>query len=392
MATLMVIVPDRLSDIVRKGEFPPRYYNPGDVFDEVHLVATNDDTVDPSTIRHTVGAARLQVHHLPMLPKLFLRSLGWRPQLLGAWADRAVELARSLRPGLVRCHGAHLNTFAALQIRRRLGIPYVVSLHINPDTDVRGRAVTWRDRLAAQAIRSVERISLLGAERVLPVYRPIVPYLERLGVRRFEVVYNVLDGTNLRPKTDYRLHDPPRILSVGRQFAEKNPENLLLAFCKLPLAQLTLVGDGPYHDRLRELATRSGVADRVKFERSLANDALCRSLVDYDFFAVHSEYWELSKAVIEALLAGLPTVLNRRLGEPVPELVGDHVRQVENSISGYGDAIGSLMADDRSREQLGRRAAAHAWDLWAPAKMEARVAAIYREVMSNTPRAAGHPA
>ena len=53
-----------------------------------------------------------------------------------------------------------------------------------------------------------------------------------------------------------------RILSVGRQFAEKNPENLILALHNLPRVQLTLVGDGPYHDRLRELATRSGVADR----------------------------------------------------------------------------------------------------------------------------------
>jgi glycosyltransferase involved in cell wall biosynthesis len=276
-----------------------------------------------------------------------------------------------------------LNALLAAFIRESLGIPYVVSLHINRDEDIRRRAVTWQERLQSRALDALERTALRAADRVLPVYRPIVPYLERLGVTRYEVIYNVLDAGNLRPKTDYRLHDPAKILNVGRQFADKNPDHLIGALSRLQRAELTLVGDGPYHDRLREQAERSGLADRVRFVRSTANDALCRMLGDFDLFAVHSEYWELSKAVIEASLSGLPVVVNRRRGEPVPELIGDHVRLVENTVEGYADALSSLIVDDRSRENLGRAAAAHAWERWAPAKMEARVAAIYRDLMSG---------
>ena len=36
-------------------------------------------------------------------------------------------------------------------------------------------------------------------------------------------------------------------------------------------------------------------------------------------FVVHSDIWEVSKSVLEALLAGLPVIINRRKGEPVPE-------------------------------------------------------------------------
>ena len=44
---LMVIVPDRLSELAEKGEVTRRYYNPGDLFDEVDLVLVNDDRPDP---------------------------------------------------------------------------------------------------------------------------------------------------------------------------------------------------------------------------------------------------------------------------------------------------------------------------------------------------------
>src|SRR5256885_12553081 len=61
--------------------------------------------------------------------------------------------------------------------------------------------------------------SLRSADLVLPVYEPIVPYLQKVGVSRFEVVHNALNPMCLGRKTSYRLHDPVRIVSVGRQFA-----------------------------------------------------------------------------------------------------------------------------------------------------------------------------
>src|SRR5580658_2533776 len=113
MNGLMIIVPDRISDFVNKGEIIERYYNPGNTFDEVHLVITNDDKPDPAAVQKMVGDARLFLHNLPDSRKVFVPTLGWRPWLLGPWVEKAVGLARAVRPALIRCHGALLNTFAA---------------------------------------------------------------------------------------------------------------------------------------------------------------------------------------------------------------------------------------------------------------------------------------
>ena len=47
---LLVIIPDRLSLLVRKGEVTSRYYNPGNLFRHVDILMTNDDRPDPDAL------------------------------------------------------------------------------------------------------------------------------------------------------------------------------------------------------------------------------------------------------------------------------------------------------------------------------------------------------
>jgi glycosyltransferase involved in cell wall biosynthesis len=112
---------------------------------------------------------------------------------------------------------------------------------------------------------------------VLPVYEPIVPYLRRLGVKRYEVAYNVVAGRHLRVKDDYGLHEPVRVISVGRLFEAKNPINLIHAVEELPGVELLVVGDGPLR---QELQRQAGA--RVRFAPAIPNAELCGLLADHD--------------------------------------------------------------------------------------------------------------
>lgn len=111
---LPVIEPNRLSDFVRKGENTARYYNPGNLFDDVHLLLTNDDQVSREAVQPMVGTARLTLHNLPSPKHFFLRTLGWRRPFIEGWLKAAVSCAAGIGPRLVRCHGADLNLLAAI--------------------------------------------------------------------------------------------------------------------------------------------------------------------------------------------------------------------------------------------------------------------------------------
>ncbi|WP_114860178.1 glycosyltransferase [Azospirillum brasilense] len=387
MSRLMVIVPDRLTDIIKKGEFQPCYYNPGNLFDEVHLCSTTPDKPDLAALQHTVGTARLHFHVIP--EDLDLCQRDWRRDNyapLRQWARPGVELAARIQPNLIRLHGADWNIWVAKCIREELGIPFVVSLHINPDINqprqYPGPNLEPHQIRHNEFFAYIQDEGLRAADLVMPVYEPIIPFLERVGVVSYKVCYNILDGQNLRPKERYDLAAPPRLLYVGRVFGDKNPEPIILALEQIPDATLTIVGDGPLRVPLEMMVQERNLQERVHFRPAVHNAELCRMLGEFDLFTIHTEYFELNKSLLEALLTGLPAVLNRRRGTPVPELAeANIVRFVDPTPDSYADAIRELLANHAGRAALGRRAAAHAQTRWAPALTEAKVVSIYRRFM-----------
>ena len=383
MTRLLVIVSDRVSDWVMKGEVVDRYFNPGQVFDHVDLLLTNDDSPALDALARMAGRATIAVHNLPAPHWLFVATIGWQPELLRRWRNRAVALARDLRPDLVRCHGVRLNALAALHIRRELQVPYVVSVHANLDTDhLRAARAPAHRQLAGFATQRLERSVLRGADLVMPVYESIVPYLERLGVERVRVVYNAV-GATVRHKTNWAVDARHvRTACVCRQEeGEKDPRPIIEAVAAVPGVHLHLIGDGPLHGELRNAVDASGAADRFTLTRSLPNTDVLGVLAAADLYLYRSSLFEVSKSCMEAALTGLPIVVNDRDGDPAPELRGDHVVLVDGTAAGYQAAIERLLAEDDERARLGAAARSFALAHWDPARVEAEITSIYRALM-----------
>jgi len=379
---LLVVIPDRVTEILDKGEFAPRYYNPGDFFDDVHLLLMNDDRPDPASLQALVGSAKVTLHNFA--PASFDETW-FRVPRLREWARDPVALARSIAPDMIRAYGHYTSTFAAAEMKRALGVPMLVSLHGNPDVDYyRGRlARTWRQRCEGWMSRRYEVESLRAADLVIPVYSPIVPFLDSIDVTRYEVVYNVV-GPGLQPRTVYPAKTEWRALCVGRQTKDqKNPAAIIAALEGLDHVSLDLVGDGELHDGLRQLATRNGLADRVRFHRTMANESVLELMRRADLFVYQSDNFEISKGTMEASLAGLPVILNRRPGGLADEVREGPYLVVDDNPVSYRDSIRRVVTDAALREDLGRRAAAYALNRWHPDAMEARVVEISRSLIAQ---------
>lgn len=381
MKKLLVIVPDAPSAILMKGEYQPLYYNPGEVFDEVHMLLMNDDQPDIAQLQMTVGRANLHVHNFK--PPLFRKTLGFRAFFMRIWARQAVEITKKVNPSLIRCYGHSAVTFAASEIKRRLKIPYVVSLHGNPDVDyLRGRlALSMRQRLEGVLVRQSEIIGLRCADMVLPVYSPITEYLDDIGVVDYRLAYNIL-AKGMISRDSYNVDsDRIRVVCIGRQMPDqKDPKHIIDSLVNLPNVDLTLVGDGLLHETLVDRANNLRIADRIRFIRNLSNDKALRLLVESDIFIYHSVNYEISKGTMEAALLGMPIILNERTAGLAKELLTGNFMIVEDSKSGYENGIKRLIKDDSLRERLGRGAATQAWATWDPEKMEKQIIQIYKKL------------
>lgn len=379
--TIMVVLADRISDIIAKGEIIDRYYNPGNLFRTVHFVVLNDDLPNTNALQRQAGTAQIHVHNFPSGKGLFIRTCGWRLPLLQPWAKPIINLARNVNPGLVRTYDARLQGLVARLIWDRLRIPYVISLHTNPQTD---HDPGLKASLIAALITNADRRAAAHAALVMPVYSDLMHYSRGLMTPESRIHYNVINATGLQVKEDYTLAHPPRVVTVGRQFDRKNPSNIIRAMALIPGVHLTVIGDGPLHDRLVDLTAGLGLTDRVEFIRSLSNDSLISELPSFDIFAVHNQFWGVPKTVMEAMLAGLPVVHNLNASRPVEELSTGAVHLVEDTAEGYARALQYLINDPDHRAQLGRRAREIAKSRWDHEAAETAFVASYRKIASGT--------
>ena len=102
----------------------------------------------------------------------------------------------------------------------------------------------------------------------------------------------------------------PLILSVGRLSPEKRGDVLIEALAAQDAADtvLALAGSGPDEGRLRELAARRGVAERVRFLGFIPGTDLPGLYRLADVFAIASEAELQSLVTMEAMASGLPVV------------------------------------------------------------------------------------
>ncbi len=111
MRRLAVIPGDPIFKYYQKGEIKARYWNPCEIFDEVHILSLNKKDIKPEKVQSLVGRAKLHIH-----------ALG-RPNVLTLirYYPKVARFLQELNPDIVRSHGPwHSGSIAfTLQKNRR---------------------------------------------------------------------------------------------------------------------------------------------------------------------------------------------------------------------------------------------------------------------------------
>jgi glycosyltransferase involved in cell wall biosynthesis len=151
----------------------------------------------------------------------------------------------------------------------------------------------------------------------------------------------------------------PRAIYVGRVAQEKGLDKLATLFRAWPEVELTIVGEGPYLQRMKS------VLPAARYTGKLTGDALSQEFADGDFFVFPSETDSFGNVVLQAMSSGLPVVVMEQLGAKqsvLPGVTGFVVRDVKE----LEQRCRQLAVDRGLRLTMGRAARQHAltyrWD------------------------------
>lgn len=198
---------------------------------------------------------------------------------------------------------------AAMKVARRRGIPFVVTLH-GENTN---RRYIEAPRQAARF-----RGALAAADRIVIVGEPLRPFAERLAGRGDHIV-TVWNGVNAPmerrspPTPDLA---PVELICTANLHEGKGVDLLLDALARLRVQsesalaewRLTIIGDGPMRNELRQKAEVSGMSSRISFTGVMSNSEVFERLLQADVFVLPSYREAFGVAYVEAMASGLLTI------------------------------------------------------------------------------------
>lgn len=260
----------------------------------------------------------------------------------------ALELARRRRHDLNHTHFIFPDGVIAWLLRRRTGLPYVITAH---GSDVPGYN-PHRLRLAHKLLAPAwQRVVREAAELICPSETIQSLVLRHRADATISVVRNGIDPERFRA-----AGNGTRILAVSKMFERKGIQHLLRALEGLPLEHpAQIVGDGPYLPALRELAARSGVV--VCFREWLDNGSaeLTELFESSGIFVLPSEAENFPVVLLEAMAAGLAIVTTQGTG--CAEVVGEAALLVPpKDVAALRAALCRLLGDPDLRAALGTAA------------------------------------
>jgi glycosyltransferase involved in cell wall biosynthesis len=194
--------------------------------------------------------------------------------------------------------------------------------------------------------------------------------LGELGVQanRVHVIHN---GIEQAPGLDIARSDHPHIAVVGRLVPHKRVEHVLRAAAILrrrhPDLRVSVVGDGWWSERLRQVAQTLGVADLVDFLGFVDEKTKHRVYASAWVLALPSlkEGWGI--VVMEAATHGVPAVAYREAGGVAESIVHEQTGVlVDGGVEEFAQALDAVLSDPGHRDRLGESAAVRSEEFtWA---------------------------
>jgi glycosyltransferase involved in cell wall biosynthesis len=292
----------------------------------------------------TLKGIRVERPRYPVLPRRLLYT-----RVAPAMAQFATpafrRVSHDLSPAFVHAHGIYPSGSAARRLCATTGIPLVISVH-GSDLYTNLSGTSWASEVRRTLSAAAEIVCVSNA-----LARDVVA-LADADPRRVTVVPNTFDTTRFQ-LLDRKRGERLRLVSVGRLVPEKGFDLLIEGVARLREAgegvSLSLIGSGPQHSALQQLADRLGVAADVELKGSQSGEELLASFADADIFVSSSKREGFGVAILEALATGLPVVATR-VGGPEdfvgPDdgvlVAGDDVEALAEGIFALANRLDSM--------------------------------------------------
>ena len=337
---------DPLKTYYEKGEIKERYFNPKNIFDEVHIISLFDEEIEEEKVKMVAGKAIFKIH---AVGKVTLINKNQKKKEI-------IKLIKKINPNIIRSFNPLLQGWIATKVKQELNIPLIISLHGDYDRDLRYQTKknhNYKKYFKLQLTKIIlEKYSLSNADEVIIIYNFIRNYAKKMGAKNINLIYNKVNLSQFSPNSKLDNKESiPIIICVGRLIKEKNQECLINAIKDLDV-KLLLIGNGTEYNYLKKLVKSLNIENKVQFETSIQHENIASYYNRSDIFALPIKYGGFAIPALEAAASGIPVILPKQKFDPNPDLIKDFALLIDNNPESFKKAIQKVLSEKSLRDNL----------------------------------------
>lgn len=161
-----------------------------------------------------------------------------------------------------------------------------------------------------------EKLIYRLADKILVQTETVRKFFDGALKERTHIICNPVNLPNEMVGKALSVRKEKRIVSVARLMPQKNHDILIKAFAlfthKHPDFTLTIYGNGPQGEELKQLADTLGVGDKVSIPG--ASKTIHEDILNAEMMCLVSKREGMSNAMIEAMCLGLPCICSKVSG------------------------------------------------------------------------------
>jgi glycosyltransferase involved in cell wall biosynthesis len=299
---LCIFPNDPLISYYNKGEIKNRYYNPCDLFNEIHVISFIEKDIEESKVKTLFGNAKYKIH---CVGKINLKN---RKKHI----KKIIDIVREIEPDVIRSYNTLIQGWFAAYCSQKLKIPFFLSLHTQFDHN---RALAKKNNLKKYfglkyTEKFIEPYVLKHADEITIVYKIIEPYVLKHGGKKPQLLYNKVELERFQNANNIKSLPKPLILSVGALIKEKNHQCIIESMKEIN-ANCLIIGNGELYDELTLLIKKNNLNDKITIKKTVPNNEIQDYYKSASIFALcyDPELEGLPIPVMEAMASGLPIVI-----------------------------------------------------------------------------------
>ena len=370
---LCVFPNDPLKAYFEKGEIKTRYYNPKNIFDEIHFISLIDKDVEVEKIQPVGGTAKIIIHSVG---KINIKNRK-------KYVKKIIELCKEINPNVIRAFNPFVEGWLAANCAKELEKPFLVSLHTQYDFNRKLAKKNLKKFLALKySERVIEPFVLNSADKIIAVYKIIEPYVAKHSSKKPEILHNKVNCDRFFNCEPIDSLPQPLILSVGRLIPVKN-HRILIESMKTVEGHLLIIGNGELYAELNELIKKYGIEDRVSIEKSVPYEKIQNYYKSAKIFALayNTDVESLPMPVMEAMAAGIPVIIPYPK-EGYSEGLEDVAVFSEMNAKSFSENIQKILENNNMKEEFSKKSLSKVKEFDSE-KIEQREAEIYTELIGE---------